>query len=834
MPQDSVYHYRQDDDPGAVGEGRYWIDTSVEPNPIKRRNDGDTDWIEVAASVSGGAGGGTEYVEDAVPPGNPTGPTTMLRRRDTLASEVSAEGDWIAANATAKGELYVKQTDAVPVTDNGGSLTVDGTFWQATQPVSGPLTDAQLRAVAVPVSGTFYPGTQPVSGEIALDAATLAALESIAVVDGGGSLTVDGPLTDTQLRATAVPVSGTVAVTGAGTQYAEDSPHANADLGTMVLGVRKDTRASNVGTDGDYAPFQVNASGDVRVDASAVAVPVTDNGGSLTVDGTVSISGTIPTSGGLTDAELRATPVPVADGGGSLTVDGTFWQATQPVSGTVTANAGTGPWPVTDNGGNLSIDDGGNSITVDGTVAATQSGAWNVTNVSGTVSLPTGASTLAEQQTQTTSLQLIDDIVRSEDEASGDGHKGAVVLGVRKATPANTSGTDGDYEALQLSAGRLWASATIDAALPAGTNAIGKLAANDGVDVGDVTINNASGASAVNVQDGGNSITVDQATGTNLHTVVDSGTITTVSTVTAVTGITNALPAGTNAIGKLAANDGVDIGDVTVNNASGASAVNVQDGGNSLTVDQATAANLNAQVVGTAATDAAVSGNPLLDGGRASTAIPTAMSADGDAVPLWLDRSGALIIRPRPVASYAASYRLAVAASALSLTFTPVANTDKQLATIYHASSAAKTVRVRRIAIYLSVNALGVYGFEVRRLSGATAPATGNPAITPVQYDSSDGAAEATCLALPGTQGTETGVNLPLTPHLEFNSGAVTAETNPGGLNAREMILFDARMNGELKPLLIRAGVAEGLALIGRGTTTAAIKWTALIEFTEE
>ena len=35
----------------------------------------------------------------------------------------------------------------------------------------------------------------------------------------------------------------------------------------------------------------------------------------------------------------------------------------------------------------------------------------------------------------------------------------------------------------------------------------------------------------------------------------------------------------------LGANSGVDIGDVTINNASGASAVNVQDGGNSLTVD---------------------------------------------------------------------------------------------------------------------------------------------------------------------------------------------------------------------------------------------------------
>jgi hypothetical protein len=46
-----------------------------------------------------------------------------------------------------------------------------------------------------------------------------------------------------------------------------------------------------------------------------------------------------------------------------------------------------------------------------------------------------------------------------------------------------------------------------------------------------------------------------------------------------------ALPAGSNSIGTLGANSGVDIGDVTINNASGASAVNIQDGGNSITVD---------------------------------------------------------------------------------------------------------------------------------------------------------------------------------------------------------------------------------------------------------
>lgn len=67
-------------------------------------------------------------------------------------------------------------------------------------------------------------------------------------------------------------------------------------------------------------------------------ISIDDNGGSITVDGAVAVSGTVavtePVSvddnggsltvdGPLTDTELRATPVPISDGGGSVTVDGT-------------------------------------------------------------------------------------------------------------------------------------------------------------------------------------------------------------------------------------------------------------------------------------------------------------------------------------------------------------------------------------------------------------------------------------------------------------------------------------------------------------------------------
>ena len=117
---------------------------------------------------------------------------------------------------------------SLTVDDGGGSLTVDGTVGvSGSVAVTGPLTDTQLRATAVPVSGTFWQATQPVSGTVTVQDGG----STISVDDGAGSLTVDGtvdvssvsgtvtvsgPLTDTQLRASAVPVSGTVTVQDGG------------------------------------------------------------------------------------------------------------------------------------------------------------------------------------------------------------------------------------------------------------------------------------------------------------------------------------------------------------------------------------------------------------------------------------------------------------------------------------------------------------------------------------------------------------------------------------------------------------------------------------------
>lgn len=84
------------------------------------------------------------------------------------------------------------------------STPVTGTFWQATQPVSGPLTDTQLRATALPVSGTFWQATQPVSGTVAATQSGTWNIGSITTLPAlaAGSATIGTTLGPTLTKAT--------------------------------------------------------------------------------------------------------------------------------------------------------------------------------------------------------------------------------------------------------------------------------------------------------------------------------------------------------------------------------------------------------------------------------------------------------------------------------------------------------------------------------------------------------------------------------------------------------------------------------------------------------
>jgi hypothetical protein len=267
---------------------------------------------------------------------------------------------------------------------------------------------------------------------------------------------------------------------GGGTQYTEDAVAAADPIGTAPILVRKDTPAATVSADGDN-----------------IAQRGTNFGAAYT---------SILTSTG--------TPVDTFGGGTQYTEDAVA--AADPVG-----NALIG----------VRKDALVSEVSADGdNIAArmTGKGEQYVKHVD-IVSVAGG------------DLSILSGAIRGEDSPSADAHSGIGVLAIRKATPADTSGADGDYEFLQMKSGRLWASATVDAALPAGNNNIGD---------------------------------VDVAT----------------------------LPASTNTL----------------------------------------------EVVGDVAEDAALAGNPVRAGVRASTAVPTAMSADGDVVTPWADRSGALIVIPQP------------------------------------------------------------------------------------------------------------------------------------------------------------------------------------------
>lgn len=180
------------------------------------------------------------------------------------------------------------------------------------------------------------------------------------------------------------------------------------------------------GSDGtDARILKTDASGELQIDVLSSALPTGAATAANQTTGNSSLSsidGKIPSNLTVTSTRL------LVDGSG----------VTQPISSNAIASLAA-PAPslgvyvagidtlgdlrgiAVENSGFVKISDGSGSLTVDATnldirdlssssdsIAAVQSGTWNINNVSGTVSLPTGASTLAEQQTQSTSLSSID------------------------------------------------------------------------------------------------------------------------------------------------------------------------------------------------------------------------------------------------------------------------------------------------------------------------------------------------------------------------------------------------------------------------------------------
>lgn len=270
-----------------------------------------------------------------------------------------------------------------------------------------------------------------------------------------------------------------------------------------------------------------------------------------------------------------------------------FGKVQVPISGT----GDTGPVPVAvDNcGGTVgNVGIGKLAISVEGNATLIPATLANglLVDVSRSA-LPAGAATLAEQQTQSASLSVLDDwdesdrckvnpIAGQAGVAGGSGVTGATVQRVVLAT---------------------------DVALPAGTNAIGKLAANSGVDIGDVDV----------------TTVIPGTGGSNLGKAEDTA---------AVSGDTGVFVLGVrnDAAGPLTGTDG----DYTAFATDIAGRVGICDLGGSITVDGAVT------ISGDVAHDAADSGNPVKAGGRALLTARTAV-ADGDRTDLATDGQGRVI-----------------------------------------------------------------------------------------------------------------------------------------------------------------------------------------------
>jgi hypothetical protein len=525
---------------------------------------------------------------------------------DNSGSLTVDNGGTFAVQAAQSGTWTVTGTGGTfPVTDNSGSLTVDapvgtpvyvrlsdgasaistlpvsGTFWQATQPVSlaasvavtdnsGSLTvdNGGTFAVQAAQSGTWSVRAQDGSGN-ALTSKSVGSERaiSVAIVDGSGSqVTSFGGSGGTASNfGSAFPSAGTAigAKDSAGTNMAALNLDASGYLkvnvaaggagdGTILDGVNSSIKASVLGytnsnplavrltdTGGDYVA--AGAGTQYTEDAAAAANPV----GSMLMGVRRDTLSASEVSADGDNIALKATSygqlhVAMAN---SVAVTGTFWQATQPVSGTF--------WQATQPvsiAASVAVTDNSGSLTVDAPVGTPafvrlSDGSSAITTLP--VSLASGAAAIA----------------KAEDVASADADVGVPAMAVRKATPANTSGTDGDYEMLQMSAGRLWVDAsgktlTVDGSgvtqpvsaaslpLPSGAATSAKQPA----------LGTAGSASTdvITVQG------IASGTAQPISGTVAVNTVTTVSTVTAVTAISSALPAGTALLGKISASNETD------------------------------------------------------------------------------------------------------------------------------------------------------------------------------------------------------------------------------------------------------------------------------------
>lgn len=179
---------------------------------------------------------------------------------------------------------------------------------------------------------------------------------------------------------------------------------------------------------------------------------------------------------GLTDTQLRATAVPISAASLPLPTGAATAALQLPDGHNVTVDNASGASAV-------NIQDGGNTITVDGTITANAGTNLNTS----LLALETGGNLAAAA----TSLGTLDNCISGSRALVTEDNSGAIKTAVELIDNC-VSGSEFQVD--------------IVGSLPAGTNGIGKLTANSGVDIGDVDIG--GGLVAHGAADSGNPLKI--------------------------------------------------------------------------------------------------------------------------------------------------------------------------------------------------------------------------------------------------------------------------------------------------------------------------------------
>lgn len=220
---------------------------------------------------SGGGGGG-----DATAANQALQITQETAINTALGTQASSTWDGAAAAALISINRYqgvkleaVRALLAAPI-------AVTGTFFQATQPVSGTV------AVVGPTPDGSAASTSPVLVAGTTDG-TATGLVAVPKVTAGGVLSVDG-------SASTQPVSGSVAVTSvvpgsAATNLgkAEDSAHASGDVGVFGLALANEAQTV-LAQDGDYIGHGADTKGNTFI-TGPVASGAADSGNPVKIGG---------------------------------------------------------------------------------------------------------------------------------------------------------------------------------------------------------------------------------------------------------------------------------------------------------------------------------------------------------------------------------------------------------------------------------------------------------------------------------------------------------------------------------------------------------------------